>query len=93
MPQQMKFNTENIITRSPRLETVMMVEKFIEETSGEFTKTQLFNNLPKKIMWPTYLTILNYLEDINKIITADNGVITYIWNPKLIKKYLTRKTY
>jgi len=94
MKQQLK-NKENAVKlfRSPTLETVKMVEATIKEFSGTYKKTQLWEKLPKKIMWPTYLTILNYLEDINKIITADNGIITYIWNPKLIKKYLTRKTY
>ena len=89
----MKFNTENIITRSPRLETVMMVEKFIEETSGEFTKTQLFNNLPKKIMWGTFNVILKYLWDTNRIGTDRKGVVVYIWNPKLAEKFINRKGY
>ena len=73
--------------RSPTLETIKMVEKTIDENSGEFNKTQLWGKLPRKVMWPTYLVILKYLEDINKIITSDNGVITYIWNPELARKY------
>ena len=40
--QELKFNVENIITRSPRLETVIMVEKFIKEHSGKLKKTELF---------------------------------------------------
>ena len=32
---QMKFNIEKILTRSPRLETVIMVEKFIKELGEE----------------------------------------------------------
>jgi len=79
--------------RSPTLETVKMVEEVIKKNSGEFKKTQLWEKLPRKIMWSTYLIILNYLEEINKIITSDKGVITYIWNPGLAKKYLSRKTY
>ena len=47
MQKQMSFNIKEIITRSPRLETVIMVEKFIEEHNGEFKKTELLNNLPK----------------------------------------------
>ncbi len=79
--------------RSPTLETVKMVEKTIKENSGEFKKTQIWEKLPRKIMWPTYLVILNYLEEINKIITRDDGIITYIWNPILLKKVLHRKHY
>jgi len=72
--------------RSPTLETVKMVEETIKENSGEFKKTQIWEKLPKKVMWPTYLTILEFLEEINKIIASDNGIITYIWNPKLARK-------
>ncbi len=96
MKQQLKNNEENYLVklfRSPTLETVKMVEVTIKKHSGEFKKTQLWEKLPKKIMWPTYLVILNYLEEINKIITSDEGIITYIWNPELIKKYLQRKSY
>ena len=81
------------IFRSPTLETVKMVESMIKDNSGEFKKTQIWEKLPRKIMWPTYLTILDYLEEINKIITGDDGIITYIWNPILLKKVLHRKHY
>ncbi|MEK6872510.1 MAG: hypothetical protein AABW90_00680 [Nanoarchaeota archaeon] len=79
--------------RSPTLETVKMVEKTIKEYSGEFNKTQLWEKLPRKVMWSTYLIILEYLEEINKIITSGNRVITYIWNPELARKVLFRKSY
>ena len=61
MEQEMKFNIKEIITRSPRLETVIMVEKFIKKNSGEYKKTELFNKLPKKMMWGTFNIILKYL--------------------------------
>lgn len=51
-------------SRWPRLDTVIMVEKVIEEMNnrGEFpTKGQLFRGLPRKVMYPTYLRILEYL--------------------------------
>lgn len=93
MQKQMSFNIKEIITRSPRLETVMMAEKFIEEHSGEFKKTKLFNNLPKKIMWGTFNVILNYLYKNNKIGMDKEGYIVYIWNPQLIQKFLNKKRY
>ena len=89
----MKFNIGEIITRSPRLETVIMVEKFIKENSGEFKKTELFNKIPKKIMWGTFNVILQYLYNDGKIGMDKNGVITYIWNPELIKRFINRKRY
>ncbi len=77
--------------RSPTLETVFMVEKTIEKYSGEFKKTELWKKLPKKVMWSTYNTILDYLESINKIAIDKEGKIGYIWNPKLAKKLSSRK--
>lgn len=79
--------------RSPTLDTVHMVEKTIQEYSGEYKKTQLWEFLPKKVMWSTFITILDYLEEINKIIISENGIITHIWNPKLTSKLRMRKSY
>ncbi len=73
--------------RYPRLDTVLMVEKFIEEYSGEFKLYQLWKNLPKKIMYQTYKIIILYLININKIAIDSQGVVGYIWNPELGKKY------
>ena len=96
MEQLLKRNEENPTVktlRSPTLETVKMVEKTVDEYSGEFKKTQLWEKLPRKIMWSTYLAILYYLEEINKIIISDNGIISYIWNPELAKKMRFSKSY
>ncbi|MBU3912671.1 MAG: hypothetical protein KKE50_01115 [Nanoarchaeota archaeon] len=84
-------NKECIISRAPRLDTVLMVEEFIEKNSGEYTQIELFRNLPKKMMWNTFRIILAYLEKNNKIIINKDGTITWIWNPKLVEKYLKRK--
>lgn len=90
---ELKFNIKEIITRSPRLETVIMVERFIKENSGEFKKTELFNSLPKKMMWGTFNIVLKYLYDNNKIGIDKEGYIIYIWNPELIKKLMNKKRY
>lgn len=81
---------KNSFVRSPTLETVMMVEKAIEDFSGEFNRTSLWKNLPRKVMWQTYLVILDYLQEINKIAIDREGKIGYIWNPALAKKLRQR---
>ena len=94
MKQEYSDNANNYglrLFRSPTLETVKMVERTIDKYSGEFKKTQLWHKLPRKVMWPTYLIILSYLEEINHTIISDNGVITYIWKPELAKRYLKNK--
>lgn len=77
--------------RSPTLQTVFMVEKFIKDNSGEFKKTELFNNLPRKVMWQTFQVIMEYLESIHKIVYEKEGYIVYIWNPALVEKIRNRK--
>ena len=73
---------QNEFARYPRLDTVLMVEGFIEENSGKFKVCQLWNNLPKKVMYQTYKIIIAYLLDINKIAVDSEGKIGYIWSPE-----------
>lgn len=80
----------NDIARSPTLQTVLMVEKFIEENSGEYKKTDLFKNLPKKVMWQTFQVIMEYLESIHKIVYDKERYVVYIWNPEFFKKIKNR---
>ena len=75
----------------PRLDTVLMVEEFIERNNGEYNQIELFKNLPKKMMWRTFKIILAYLLSLNKIVINKDETITWIWNPKLVEKYLKRK--
>ena len=69
----LKLKSKNPFIRSPTLDTVLMIEKTIEKYSGEFNRTQLWKKLPKKVMWQTYLIVLDYLETINKI-TKEAGL-------------------
>jgi hypothetical protein len=80
--------------RFPTLETVLMVEDTLEKYSGEYNRTELWKKLPKKIMWQTYLIVLEYLNYSNKIvIDSRDGKIVWIWNPKLAKILKKRKVY
>jgi len=88
------INMQNEIinaTRSPTLDTVLMVEKTIEKYSGEYNRTELWKKLPRKVMWQTYLVVLDYLENINKIGITRDGTLIYLWNPKLAKKYMNMR--
>lgn len=76
--------------RSPTLQTVLMVEKFIDSHSGEYKKTELFNKLPRKVMWQTFQVIMEYLESINKIAYDREGFVVYIWNPVFFEKVKNR---
>jgi len=76
------------ILHYPRLDTVLMVEETIRGHSGEFKKKQLWENLPRKVMYQTYCTIIDYLLDSHKVAVDREGKIAWIWNHELVKKYL-----
>lgn len=78
------------MARSPTLQTVLMVEKFIDKNSGEYKKTELFKNLPRKVMWQTFQVIMEYLESSFKIVYDQEGYVVYIWNPELYEKIKDR---
>ena len=84
------INRKSEFARSPTLQTVLMVEKTIEKHSGTFKKTELFNNLPRKVMWQTFQVIMDYLESIHKIAYDREGMVVYIWNPALFEKVKKR---
>ncbi len=73
----------------PRLDTVLMVENFINEHSGEYKKKKLWQSLPKKVMYQTYCIIFDYLKESNKIAVDKERHICWIWNPELVKKYIS----
>lgn len=75
----------NPLMRSPTLNTVLTIERTIEKYSGEFNRTELWKKLPKKVMWQTYLTVIDYLQSINKIALDRDGVLVYIWSPELAR--------
>lgn len=78
------------ILHYPRLDSVLMVEKLIYETSGEFTKKQIWDQLPKKMMYQTFSVIIDYLLHSNKIAVDREGKIAWVYNPKLVRKYLNK---
>ena len=84
-------NLGEVIGSAPQLDTVLMVEDYIEKHSGEYNAGEIFRSLPKKMLWRTFKIILVYLENFNKIVINKDGTITWIWNPDLVKKYLNNE--
>jgi len=75
---------------SPTLESVILVEKAVQKHSQECGKYQLWKKLPKKMMYQTFQTILTYLEDSGKIMLDKDGILIWTYDPKGIKKILTK---
>ena len=82
------MTSESKAVHSPQLDTILMVESFIKERSGEFKKRALWENLPKKMMYQTFSVVIGYLQDSGKIAMDAEGKICWIYNPELIKRYL-----
>jgi hypothetical protein len=76
---------------SPTLNTIQMVEEFIQEHSGEYKRRALWENLPKKMMYQTFKTIIEYLLESGKIASDSRGTICWIHNPDLVRKYAMRE--
>lgn len=73
----------------PRLDTVMMIEDAIRDAKEYPSKRQLWLSLKRKVMYQTFLVVIDYLEHCQKIV-MDRGRIVWIWNPELAKKYRGR---
>lgn len=70
------------VLRFPRLDTVLMVEKFIQKHDGEFKKKELWKKLPKGMMYQTFCVIIDYLLYSGKISIDSEGKIGWIYYPK-----------
>jgi hypothetical protein len=63
-----------------------MVEKCIREEGPFTSRRALMRAVPRKVEYPTLVTVLDYLEASEKILTK-GGSITWVFtdNPKLLK--------
>ncbi len=79
------------ILHSPTLDSVLMVEGTIQKHSQECGKYQLWQRLPRKMMYQTFLVILDYLEKSGKIIIDKDGCIIWTYNQKRIKRLIAEE--
>lgn len=82
----LKKQTSGNILYNPTLSSVLMVEETIQKYSQECGKYQLWKKLPQKMMYQTYLVVLDYLIASNKIMIDKDGCIIWTYNPERIKK-------
>ena len=85
------ISEQTTITRSPRLDSVLMVEDTIREHDGEFRKKALWQSLPKKMMYQTFCTIIDYLLYSRKISIDTERKIGWIFYPENAQKHLQEK--
>ena len=82
---EMVFKPRGVL-RYPRLDTVLMVERTVYAHRSDKTVSQIWRLLPKKVMWQTYLLILDYLEHTGKIHVEKDRTVTWLWNPEGVRK-------
>ncbi|VVC03195.1 Uncharacterised protein [Candidatus Burarchaeum australiense] len=78
------FNFKADVLRYPRLDTVLMIEKALSKSDGTKTARQIWQKLPRKVMWQTFMTTLDYLEHSGKIQIDKDRTVSWIWNPRLL---------
>lgn len=69
---------------NPSLKSIKMIEDFVIEHSGEYTRTEIWKNLPRGMMYQTYKKAFDYLVDSNKIIFDRKNKAIWIFDPKLL---------
>ncbi|MBI2445242.1 hypothetical protein HYV43_02530 [Candidatus Micrarchaeota archaeon] len=67
-------------SHSPRLATVLMVEKTLSDAGQVVKVAELKRRLPKQIMHATLMHILDYLQQSGKILFTSKGVL-WIYRP------------
>lgn len=79
------------VLRFPRLDTVLMVERFIQKHDGEYRKKALWEKLPKKMMYQTFCVIIDYLLYSRKISIDSERKVGWIYYPKSVDKRIKNK--
>ncbi|MCQ1537968.1 hypothetical protein FTO68_03055 [Methanocalculus taiwanensis] len=78
-------------THSPTLDTIRMIEEFVQEHSGEYRRRALWSSLPRKMMYQTFKTAIDYLIESNKIALDANNAVCWIFDPELARYYMARE--
>ncbi len=71
-----------------KINTLRIVENRIKRYDGEFKKKQLWEHLPKKMMYQTFLVAIDYLLYSRKISMDSQGTLGWIFYPEKIKEHL-----
>lgn len=77
------------VMHSPRLATVLMVERVLQKAKEPVKTAELKRRLPKQVMHSTLIQILDYLQKSGKILLTTKGVV-WIYRPPLELERLKR---
>ena len=76
------------ILHYPKLDSILMVEKAIQESEDYPTRMVLWRGLPKQMQYQTFKLILNYLEISNKIMFEEDKITWIFANNKKLNELI-----
>lgn len=77
------------ILHYPKLDTILMIEKAIQNSEDYPTRMQLWSSLPKQVQYQTFKLILDYLEKSNKIMFEEDKIIWIFANSKKLNQLIS----
>ncbi len=76
------------ILHYPKLDSILMIEKAIQNSDDYPTRMKLWKSLPKQMQYQTFKLILDYLEKSNKIMFKEDKIIWIFANNKKLNKLI-----
>lgn len=76
------------ILHYPKLDSILMVEKAVQNFEDYPTRIELWRSLPKQMQYQTFKLILNYLEKSNKLIFENDKIIWIFPNSKKLNELI-----
>ena len=72
----------------PKLDSILMVEKAIQDSEDYPARMELWRSLPKQMQYQTFKLILDYLERSNKIVFEEDKIIWIFSNNKKLNELI-----
>ncbi len=79
------------LLRYPRLDSLLMLERTVRSYDGECRKKELWQSLPKKMMYQTFCLALDYLIVSRKVSIDAEGKVGWIFYPANVRGKLMQK--
>lgn len=68
-----------------------MVEAALFRYKSDKKLSWIWKKLPKKVMWTTFITIVDYLEYSGRIHVEKDKTVSWLWDPEGVRKILSNK--
>ena len=76
------------ILHYPTLDSILMVEKAIQDSEDYPTRMELWKSLPRQMQHQTFKLILDYLERSNKIMFEEDKIVWIFVNNKKLNELI-----